>query len=333
MRQTSPAAAYKRREIPGQMLLDFTATPPPAPAGGADILVCPADRNVCPTDTTTVPAVAEMPLGDAFSDLLGIKNSGKHGHQHPPPLPAELNRLAASAPPKTIGSFITDTRAKELLEIAARELRPGEITSVRVRFFPFRATLYSFKMERTGRAIVKFHLAFRRAGDDVILQAARLMLCRSRRTRQCLHRAEYDQFVRSLPHTEFKLPGARKTKKMSYGSKGVHHQLDESFQRVNAAYFESRLVQPELCWSPVRARRILGSYQERNDRLIVSRVFDSAAVPLFVLDYLMYHELLHKFLGVGRRGDGKRCMHGPEFKELERRYARYDEAIEFIKKL
>ncbi len=154
------------------------------------------------------------------------------------------------------------------------------------------------------------------------------------RLRQSLPREDYDRFVRSLPPSEFKLPGARPAKKMSFGSRGVcKRSWTRVFQRVNAAYFSGTLKQPELCWSPVRARRILGSYQERCDRLIVSRVFDSPAVPLFVLDFLMYHELLHKFLGVGRRGDGKRCMHGPEFKELERKFERYDEAQEFIKRL
>ena len=44
------------------------------------------------------------------------------------------------------------------------------------------ATLYSFKMDKARTAAVKFHVAFRRAGDAVILQAARLMLCRVRRS-------------------------------------------------------------------------------------------------------------------------------------------------------
>ena len=74
-------------------------------------------------------------------------------------------------------------------------------------------------------------------------------------------------------------------------------------------------------------------YQERSDRLIISRVFDSPKVPQFVLDYLMYHELLHKFLGIGRRNDGRRCMHGADFREIERRFRHYDEATRFLKKL
>src|SRR5207247_1097792 len=122
-----------------------------------------------------------------------------------------------------------------------------------------------------------------------------------------------------------KLPGARKSVRKALGPHGAHRNLLESFQRVNTAYFSAQLKQPELCWSPARARRLLGSYQERSDRLIVSRVFDSPNVPLFVLDFLMYHELLHKFLGISRRDDGRRCMHGPEFKALERKFERYEE--------
>jgi hypothetical protein len=122
-------------------------------------------------------------------------------------------------------------------------------------------------------------------------------------------------------------------RRVSIAGPGVHRSLEDSFNRVNVEYFQSQLQQPELCWSPVHARRVLGSYQERSDRLIISRVFDSVNVPIFVLDYLMYHELLHKFLGIGRRNDGKRCMHGKEFREIEKQFKHFKEAHHFLKTL
>ena len=93
------------------------------------------------------------------------------------------------------------------------------------------------------------------------------------------------------------------------------------------------MERPALAWSPRRARTILGSYNEDDDRLLVSRVFDTPRVPLYVLDYLMYHELLHKHLGITERPDGRRCMHGRDFKRLERQYARFDDAVAFLKRL
>ena len=239
-------------------------------------------------------------------------------------------------------AFITESRAAQLFMDAARVHRPN-IAGARVSFHPFRATLYTFKIRRSGAAHanstvdlahVKFHVAFRRAPELVVAQAAAIMLCRSRgRKTNTAGRAAYDAFVRAMPPGEFELPGARKGRRLALAVPGRRHSLDESFARVNRTYFQSQLEKPELCWSPVRARRLLGSYHERKDRLIISQIFDSNKVPAFVLDYLMYHELLHKFLGIGRRDDGRRSVHSREFKQLEKRYAQYGEATAFLQKL
>jgi len=160
-----------------------------------------------------------------------------------------------------------------------------------------------------------------------------MLLRRLRASRKPIERGAYDAFVRSLGPSEFELPGARKGRQLSVCEPGVYRALEDSFNRVNVEYFKSQLPQPQLCWSPVRARRILGSYQERNDRLIISRLFDSLKVPEFVLDYLMFHELLHKFLGIGRRDDGKRCVHGREFRDLEKQFKQFEAAQIFLKTL
>ena len=226
---------------------------------------------------------------------------------------------------------MTEARAAELILQAAREHPRNKIEKVFVLFKPFRATLYSFKIAGASAARIKFHVAFRRAPETVLLQACRIMLARRRREKSKIRRAEYDAFVRAIPPGDFELPGARRGRRQALNAPGKHRSLEESFQRVNREYFRSQLAQPELCWSPARARRMLGSYQERNDRLIVSQIFDSPAVPLYVLDYLMYHELLHKFLGIGRRADGKRSLHGSDFGRLEKRFRHYQAAQRFLK--
>jgi hypothetical protein len=381
MPPVSTTASYKKKDTPGQLMLDFGAPSSskeipaasvvavsreqsikhePHPSPPLPPLAEPPFSNLLPTlkrigpetgESSVVPLPLESPAPSAGEEPVEATEWGSVAGAGPPnfsrvlnniapagtnpltgELPAELEQLAAGDEPRPEGTFITDVKVIELIELAAGEYRPGEVRSVRVRFFPFRSTLYSFKYKRS-QVQVKFHLAFRRASDAVILQAARLMLCRSRVERQKIQRKEYDRFIRSIPHTDFKLPGARKSVRTSLSPDGVHRHLADSFQRVNEIYFKTQLKQPELCWSPVHARRILGSYQARNDRLIISRVFDSPKVPEFVLDFLMYHELLHKFLGIGERSDGKRCLHGHEFKVLERRFHRYGEAKAFLDKL
>jgi hypothetical protein len=229
--------------------------------------------------------------------------------------------------------FITESRASELFLEAAEAYRPGKVRSARISFHPFRATLYTYKIGRFGDAHVKFHVAFRKAPEIAFAQACGIMLNRSRRNRVACERAAYDAFVRAIPPTDFELPGARRGRKLALSVPGSHHSLDESFDRVNVRYFKSQMAKPELCWSPVRARRLLGSYHERRDRLIISQLFDSPRIPAFVLDFLMFHELLHKFLGIGKRNDGKRLVHGRDFRKLERQFERFDEAQAFLKKL
>lgn len=230
-------------------------------------------------------------------------------------------------------SATPEARAGAQFLAAAREHLRRAPQGVRVSFRPFRSTLYSYRFGSDGTVVLQFHSAFRTAPDEVLFQAARLMLCRTRARRSALQREAYDRFVRAIPPESFELPGARKGSARARPGPGAHRSLDESFHRVNVMYFEGQLAKPKLCWSPKRSRRLLGSYHELTDRLIVSRVFDSDRVPLFVLDYLMYHELLHKFLGVGRRADGKRCVHSTEFRRLERKYIRFEEAIAQLKHL
>ncbi len=287
------------REDPDQTFFDFFEKPAPPP----------------------VPAVSAV-APSSISHLIA--------ERHAPRMARPGNN---AMPVPAAGAFMTESRASQLFVQAAAAAGRASIRRARVVFKPFRTTLYSFKISRSGMAQVKFHVAFRSATEEVISQAAQLMLCRGRGTRRELRRAEYDAFVRAIPAADFELPGARKGRQISVEGPGVHRSLEESFARVNAEYFHSQLAQPQLCWSPVQARRILGSYQERSDRLIISQLFDSPRVPLYVLDYLMFHELLHKFLGIGRREDGKRCMHGREFREIEKKFRHFKDAQQFLKKL
>lgn len=224
-----------------------------------------------------------------------------------------------------------ELRAEQLILLAVRQRHNRRVRAARVTFRPYRSTLYSFKVLPDGTARVQFHAGFQAAPDEVLLQAAHLMLCRSSAARRKVPRGAYDRYVQALPPEAFELPGARPARARS--GPGRFRSLEESFARVNAGYFGGGLVRPALCWSPKRSRRILGSYQERSDRLIVSRIFDSEQVPLFVLDYLMFHELLHKFLGVSRHANGRRCMHGVEFRRHERRFERLAEVLAILKRI
>jgi hypothetical protein len=115
-------------------------------------------------------------------------------------------------------------------------------------------------------------------------------------------------------------------------ARGVHHDLDASFDRVNAAYFDSRLERPRLTWSRTFAARKFGHYDYAHDTIMVNMVLDRPTVPEYAVDLIVYHELLHQQLGVTWRNN-RVAAHTPELARRERQFKEYEQAKAVLRKL
>ena len=114
--------------------------------------------------------------------------------------------------------------------------------------------------------------------------------------------------------------------------RGKQVDLGQVFEKVNKDYFRGQMEQPQLSWSVKRTYRRLGTYSAQLDQVTVSRTLDNREIPVYVIEYIMYHELLHKKLGVQRANSGKR-NHTKAFKELEKQFNYYEEANQYLKTL
>jgi predicted metal-dependent hydrolase len=114
--------------------------------------------------------------------------------------------------------------------------------------------------------------------------------------------------------------------------KGRWQNLETNFERLNAAYFEGKLQRPRLGWSTTRSRRILGRYDATHHTVFISLVFDSPRIPDFVLDFVLYHELLH-VKHPSRATNCRMLTHTPEFKAEERRFEDYKKATEWLRRI
>ena len=113
---------------------------------------------------------------------------------------------------------------------------------------------------------------------------------------------------------------------------GRYHDLAASFERVRREYFENALTQPRLAWSTIFTGRTFGHYEPTHDTVVISCTLDRPDVPEYAIDFVMYHELLHKMLGVDRRSIRK-AAHTPEFRAAEQRFSALAEAEAVLKKL
>jgi len=115
-------------------------------------------------------------------------------------------------------------------------------------------------------------------------------------------------------------------------AKGSVHDLAESFERVNADYFDDKIAEPHLTWSNRSTKRKFGHYQWDTDTVMVSRTLDQDRVPEFVVDYVMYHELLHKKLGA-QVVNSRRMVHTRSFHKEEAKFTKLDQAQKFLNKI
>jgi len=94
-----------------------------------------------------------------------------------------------------------------------------------------------------------------------------------------------------------------------------HPILEESFKRINNEYFNGMLIMPNLEFAK-KNFSTLGTYDYSTDTIRISSVFKK---NIKLLDYVMYHEMLHKKFGY--KNSGKRTIHhSKEFRQWEKKF-------------
>jgi hypothetical protein len=114
--------------------------------------------------------------------------------------------------------------------------------------------------------------------------------------------------------------------------RGRFYHLDQIFDELNGRYFEGALSRPRLSWSQGKTGRVLGHHDYVHGTIIVSRTLDSATIPRLVLEYVLYHEMLH-VKHPPRLVGGRTIYHGSEFRADEQRFDQVSEAIEWLERI
>jgi len=108
--------------------------------------------------------------------------------------------------------------------------------------------------------------------------------------------------------------------------RGEARNLHEVFRYVNSRYFSGRARDPILAWSRESPRTRLGFYFAPLGLLAANKVMDAERVPRYVLEFVMYHELLHDMDRGNSVVGPKRVHHTKDFRGLEKAFAHYDDA-------
>lgn len=137
------------------------------------------------------------------------------------------------------------------------------------------------------------------------------------------------EFIRRNRGAVRKSPARRAT----MSTAGRFHDLKDAFDSVNAEYFDGRITS-RITWGRSGAlrvrRRTLGGYYREADLIRINPVLDRRSVPRYIVEFIVYHEMLHADMGVEER-EGRRCVHTKEFRRRERLFRHYERATAWEK--
>jgi hypothetical protein len=206
----------------------------------------------------------------------------------------------------------------EIFHESYRELRPrSEIPELRVEFFSF-ANLNNTIRLREGKLLVRISDLLEGAPEYVLRAIAHILLAKMyRKPVDREHTVRYRRYI-SAQHMSRKTHLVRQMRgrKRIVSPRGHTYDLESIFDDLNARFFYGLMARPLLTWSSERARNRLGHYDPAHNAIVISRVFDHPRVPKYVVEYIVFHEILHLRHPVKLRGS-RRCVHPPEFQAEE----------------
>jgi predicted metal-dependent hydrolase len=207
------------------------------------------------------------------------------------------------------------------------------LISIGAKFHPF-AGLRSTITLRDGVVKARVSDVLAEASPLVLEALAEILLARifrrrpSREARECYLAYTFHSSIRT------RIDSARRERgsKRLLPARGRRYDLEEIFSSLNHRFFQDQIAKPRLGWSRHDAHRVMGHYDSGHATIIVNRKLDSPSVPRYVVEYVVFHEMLHIRIPVERRGQ-RRVIHSREFREAEKKFPQYELACRQIKRL
>lgn len=214
---------------------------------------------------------------------------------------------------------------------AYRELRPNAaIPELTIQFYAFANINNTIRM-REGKLLVRLSDLLEGAPEGVVYAIAHILLAKMyRKPIQRELAARYRRYlssrhVREKAHLIQQMRGRKRIQT----AKGRAYDLEAIFDDLNVRFFHGLLARPRMTWSGSHARNRLGHYDPAHNAIVISRAFDHPRVPPCVVEYIVYHEMLHLKHPVRLRGS-RRCVHSAEFQAEEKLFPGVAEAKKFL---
>lgn len=118
-------------------------------------------------------------------------------------------------------------------------------------------------------------------------------------------------------------------------TEGNVYDLLEIYERLNREYFDN-MLNLKITWFGKHAQKTksqvtFGLFHEQLKLIKINRIMDSVDTPGYVIDFVIYHEMVHSVCPGHFDEQGRHRVHSRDFKALERQFAFYKEASLWLK--
>ena len=242
--------------------------------------------------------------------------------------------LSRSTPPQESSAGGLAGRLPGLGAEAYRDvarLGPSDsVPPVEIRFYPY-ASMRSTIRLRNGRIFIRISDLLEDAPEGVIGALVRILLAKLLRRRV---RRAWDDIYRAhtgkadVAEALDEVRRARGRKELG-PPRGRVYDLGAIFDELNAEHFGGAVDRPRIGWTLRDGWRTHGHYDAAHGTIALSRTLDAPTTPRFVVEFILYHEMLHIAIPAELRG-GKRWHHTRAFRAAEASFPRMREAVAWL---
>lgn len=200
-----------------------------------------------------------------------------------------------------------------------------------IEFYPYRTLNHTIRI-RSERILVRVSDILADAPQEILASVLVILLHKLfGKPVPNADRHTYQQYALSEPvRSKVRRIRSLRGQKRLGSPVGQVFNLRVLFDQLNHCYFGGQLQVRHLSWSQRSNRRILGHYDAGHGAIVIDQRLDRPSVPHFVVEYVVYHEMLHAFWGE-KSCNGRRRIHHELFRQAEKKFSLYAEAQDFIR--
>lgn len=209
------------------------------------------------------------------------------------------------------------------------QIKGSSIPAFNIQFYPYCGLNHSIRL-RKGKIWIRISDILADAPFNVLSSLLNILLHKLFNTHTHPNHLRIYRHYINQPHLRPKILMARRyrSKKYSNNPIGIFFNLDQIFQQLNGCYFQEKL-QVRMSWNHKKSRTFLACYDPAHQTIVVNRKLDDSLIPKWVLEYIVFHEMLHVSLG-GYSSNSRWIVHHNRFHEAEKQFPCYRKARKFI---